>query len=541
VKFRTNDDLHMFFVSNGETYGEPSSELVFTGQLIGQFITLLEQIVPNLNWYPIIMATSLVLALTVIGLVILEKVKQCNMDYLGILALIAFLLFGLNFILILQFTQTAVLCTAAGAISLMHRKVSKFEFIVGSFLVLLGVSWRPEAGILVVLLLGFTHVIFQKKKETQKNNLIIFYIALIAVAAFMINASTWNTSVPWVPIETKEFIKFNAVRGELHSSYYLGTIDSFKDAAKLGLSSNDWSLFKYFYTGNPEIYNINNLSPLAEKTTNFQSISDFKNMFYFFKKPLLSEYQAIIALFLISASAGILLLLRSRIFLFGWFLTVFSLYLIYLFRNMPIHLFLPIMYICAVNMWLETGIDASQNEGRKSKINNAQSSHYSSNNFSDKITASFLILIILGLAFNTLKVATSNINSRNPTPELNLIRNFVSDKPIVSFPSFYTAIIDIDPFSDVRSTLPIVYKLIGFGSSTGSPRSNKHLQELGLSQDLFRNVFSGKAYLGVASEQEIKLVQNYGYEHFGLRVVFQDLTPTLDSQKGMLRILKIIQ
>jgi hypothetical protein len=124
--------------------------------------------------------------------------------------------------------------------------------------------------------------------------------------------------------------------------------------------------------------------------------------------------------------------------------------------------------------------------------------------------------------------------------ELDSIRTFQSDKPVISFSSFYSPLMNVSPFSNTRENLKIWSSIIPFGTTIGSPDFDQNLKNRGLSQDLFGSVLSGSAYLGVTNVSEKNLVTEYLREHYKVNVGFTQILKTKEDLFGRkFQILKI--
>jgi len=100
------------------------------------------------------------------------------------------------------------------------------------------------------------------------------------------------------------------------------------------------------------------------------------------------------------------------------------------------------------------------------------------------------------------------------------ILNFETDKPIIAFSSFYSALAKTySPTKPPMQSEDIWKNMITFGWTVRSPENNNRIDELGLSEDLLTSVARGDAYLATGDAMmEIDFLNRYFKQHRYIKV-----------------------
>jgi hypothetical protein len=528
IRFQTNDDPGYFLISNGTTYGRPSSELLFPGRLVGILIANLETVAPEVNWYPVFMAFSILFALS---LLTYGLMATHNFDILNNKVFFTFLILifcACEFIYRMQFTQTAFFVAFIGAFLLIYSHQKKFASLACFALIVCGVSWRPEAGILgtgFAIFLHFISGIFFSQNHKRSRAPLIKVLS-VAILSWAINFALWNKYAFWLNSSIRDYLTYDYFRGILHGSRYLNSPQSLIDAIELKMSANDWDLFKNFYTANSDVFSLEKIETLASNVHSITSIFSPYSLTFFFQGviyPNMVNIGVILSLgFVISQTH----LYKKH--LFFWFLVFVSILPIYFLLGMPSRLFVPILVAAGVTMFF---VNLRQLEERREILSRVNADVYTSMvNYVTGLILMFLSVIIVQ------REAQYVAGLQTSDRELTSIREFVSDKPIVSFPSFYSPLVNLDPFSNPSQSLKIWPQVIPIGTSLRTPDSLAKIDALNISPDLFGSVLEDQVYLGVTSNYQSELVKKYLLQHYGVKVSFTAISGIDSSQFQILRI-----
>ena len=349
IRFGTNDDYGFLLITNGMFYGEPSNQVHFVGRVLGYLTQALTHLLPLSNWYAILMAISIIVAITtLIWFMFLQMRKTESIRVTDYLVATGFLLFGSQFFLRMQFTQTAIVCTGVGAVVWLFSETKSKKSILGLLLCAIGITWRIEAGLLTLILVIIGYCYLNQSKFSYFLFKKILFLVTFSFLIALLNYALWSKFSPILDRDAIQYITYDSIRGQLHGTRYLESSSSMLDALRLGFSSNDWNLFRSFYYANPSVYTLEKLRLLASNV-----ISGNFNL-----SGLESFYDSVIIYFFPSIAYLILLCsissprnLRRIFFFFSIFLV--SVLAIHLAIRMPARLFLPLIYIisylCIVN------------------------------------------------------------------------------------------------------------------------------------------------------------------------------------------------
>ena len=167
--FQTNDDFTLKAIASG-LYGKPDYHLIYINVILGYLISSLYRIIPGIAWYDIIQYLVVLISLTFISYVFLNKKKQT------VIASVAIFVLGYSLYVRPQYTKTVGICTIAGMLLLQHYFTSKRKSIayLSIFMLVLGSLLRinqflPCAAICFPILIPGLLNIFNRKDNDKRN------------------------------------------------------------------------------------------------------------------------------------------------------------------------------------------------------------------------------------------------------------------------------------------------------------------------------------------------------------------------------------
>jgi hypothetical protein len=516
VVFETNDDPGYLMIAQGAMYGHRSNQLLFIGRPLGFLLTSLYGIAPSIPWYPFLMLISQALSLSLCFLVVLKQYDYRNS---GLAIKLIFLgLFGAPLFFSLQFTKASIVVAGCGAIILLLCPTSTerlFKYS-GISLVILGFLWRPIGGglaVLLVWLLWTTQLASRKTKvlDILKRSIPLF---MLAALSYSIPLAMWNSSAPWLSSETKEYVKFNSARGQLHGDSYAVSNAAFVGAAKAGLSKNDYELFLNWYFVDREIFTTSTLNSIISGRPvvrdKFELQSSIRDFFQSNIRPMGTLFCLLVALATLTIEKKKLLISLS-----GGLNLVFGLLVLYfitIFLRMEPRVFFPSLILITLGGLPWWPFMSKKNSVVASPIIN----QHQSLDVTRIGSILFRVFFVL-LSFNIVsKSVESQFTTRISNEFSETYYKMKFDKPIVAFPDFYSPLL-FQPFEQPPSNQK--YQ-INLGTSMQSPDSRKQLENLSLSDQLIREIVNGKA-LVACSEPTLFLIQKFAFEHYRIRVKFK--------------------
>jgi hypothetical protein len=591
-RFDTNDDGIMLLTAAQGNSSVASEQLVFISVWIGHLLKLAYTVGTTVPWYPTLMASFQAASFS--NLLILLNSKQLrSQNYFDNYAfnLIFLCLAGLFFIN-LQFTHVAILCGASGAIGiLLHTKLPNIIFSV--LLLFFGFSTRIDGASLGVITVGLTIPFLLMRTEVIYLKRIIFLL-LLSAFFYYANDVMWSAYSPFVSADTREYILFNQVRGRLDGlGGYPDSAAAQSAAASVSLSTNDWNLFKAWYFADAKLFSYENLKIIADLRPPL-SLGDFFSAMAFesYVRSLLYEKK----LFIISLLCYVLSM--SRVFEIkrkGGLISAYSMYvlmavlfiiIILLYTPLYANIFLVKVLACMAIVFISsTQYSIKINTNFDKQIisffiisNLLLYNIFVLGRLPDRVLdpTGFIFLTLFIIVCRLGERENSYANKNSVTSEVNqidfvknvhglqivavnlmialgiivfLIHNIVvnkhrtqsslaewhPDRPIIAFPSFYTPMLDFDPYANIRRAVPNWDFLIPLGTSIRSPSVTAKTEELGIDLGLLPSVLNGNAYLGVGKAFEAELVYNYYCEHHKIKVIWE--TIVVDSKYPDLKVL----
>jgi len=147
-QWMVNDDAVMAAMSSGSYTGSPETLLVYVSRILGSLLALLYGVAPGLPWYALALLATLGLAL--VALSSLARTWSALLAW-GAISLPILTLATLR----PSFTTVAVVSASSGAVIFIQGLKSgnsRSLLSVGGLLIVVGVLWRVEAGMLALLI-----------------------------------------------------------------------------------------------------------------------------------------------------------------------------------------------------------------------------------------------------------------------------------------------------------------------------------------------------------------------------------------------------
>jgi len=529
-------------VTSGVLFGAPSSELLFTSKPLSSLIAGLYILNLNYSWYTIILLASLSLFLFGYFMILdlLLHISNLKQKVGAVLLLIAPFLYFILIFFELNFTQVAILSSGIGTlIALIHERVLGKTY--GIILIALGIFWRDEAGLLS---LGLVISLFLIYDSFRFSSFSIKSLILRLTPIFIVAASAWfltflNThhNSPIITQEKKDYIyHFNALSKTLDyipTSYWVKNVS--QSANSIGWSKNDFRLYIYeFYYANSEIYSSQNLLKLAEYSSPKSLIQFNIDVIKQLNTVLLSQHKILILFLLLTTVIATLIISPRRIkhlMISYTLLYIINFYILSLGR-IPERVLLPLVYIFIISIIMMLYFYTDTN--KKDVTIKASKSK-----FVGVLSLVILLYILVLDSMNNSYIKVNNEFWWKEAGEKSLqnfdnILNFVPDKPIIAFSSFYSTL--MKTYSPTRSpitTEPIWRNIILIGWTIKSPEMSHRLEELGINNDLFSSFLTSEAYLATSErDKEIKLVDRYLAEHSNSYVIWE-VSPLVFNGTGV--------
>jgi hypothetical protein len=174
-------------------------------------MALLYKLSQDHSWYTILLLMTQFLAVLGYLLIFQERImlksRSKGAALMFLVSAPVFLFFILFFSL--QFTQTGIMAAGVGTMLFIFG-MGKFKKVLGLVLVSLGILWRSDGSLVVILfVIGF--VILYKFIQNEKQEIFKFLITLIPVVAVSLASYasyvlTFNDWAPWISQEKKTML-----------------------------------------------------------------------------------------------------------------------------------------------------------------------------------------------------------------------------------------------------------------------------------------------------------------------------------------------
>jgi hypothetical protein len=230
-RFGANDDFGMAQISNGGFTGRPSEYLIFINVILGHILKLCYQLVPGIQWYPLLQVASMAFAFAVFirlafsalrSLIPFESIlRRYFASTLIVVVLAQFIVWVYN----ISFSTTAFFCSALGLSALfLSLRINHNSLAITPIAVcFLGFLWRNHAFIsvvpifLLVLVFQFRKILFL---SFFKNIISLTFVILLGS---YLDRLAYTSSDKW-----RAFYEYNLLRGKVHgNSVITSLIDRF--------------------------------------------------------------------------------------------------------------------------------------------------------------------------------------------------------------------------------------------------------------------------------------------------------------------------
>ena len=507
--FQNNDDVLIFSIADATFYGDRSADVVYPSILMGHIFVLLYGFNLSINWYFVVMVLTQTAALMFFSFFIGKKIKS-KLEFLLILFLIltSFIIF-----FSLQYTQTAIFVAGVASFILLAGD-SRTEKVSAAVLLMMGLLWRFEAGLLGAGIVFIVVSLLSLHKLLSKAN-VIFFIALSV--GFLFHVASINLIIFESDTKNKEFYEFNSARESVQGFEPVPSIDKtlFATAKKVGWSKNDYALSqRKSYASDKEVFSKEAYEYISERRYEGISFEFIASLGQNFATILLKNYTLLL---------GILFFFPLLVYWFSkdlkiqnvvifWFFMCVVYLITLLMGKLPERIFWPATIVSLLSFF---SVFLLKQEELDKSI--SARSHWGTALFSALLFFGVLNIISYVNLINEAKwwksVRVDNAQG------FNRILDFKSDRPIVAFSSFYSPLYQTASPADGPAKLPQIRKdLIVVGWVNRSQDYEANLERLDLSQDLFTSIAEGDAYLAVGNIEDLQMVNQFLREHRNIEV-----------------------
>jgi hypothetical protein len=283
-----NDDIAMMAFSNGDFTGQPESQLVFIGSLIGELLQLLYGIYSTFPWYPFLFVVIQTLATATLATAFYKFANQrITTEFVATVSIIILLTPVL--VLDISFSTTAMYGAVAGVISagliLESRDNYGFKFISLVAMVLAAAGSLRFDFFLAATFLLVPFFVVRIGKTSIRGVILGVAIFTVPLGSHFLETSL-STSEEW-----SQYRSFNQIRGSMHGTPALSrfvdtayTETTIKQIREFGWESEDLLLFGNWYFEDPKLFNYESLSALRNRLeitpTNLPIQASLENIFY---------------------------------------------------------------------------------------------------------------------------------------------------------------------------------------------------------------------------------------------------------------------
>jgi hypothetical protein len=530
-KFNTNDEFGFLGILAGLFYENPSYRTYYINPLLSFPLKELFVQIPSIPWYGLAHVVTLFLIGLLFTVFILSLFENSLINKIQLYSV--FFLFWLFFIYLnfeLQMTHSAILAAGLGLFVFLHV-TNKYMLIFSMAMAFIGLIWRFEGAILgfFVATLFYLQIAYFKKNFASKITIFkkLLLVAVTIFVVFFVNFFAYSKYSPFLSQSEIAFAKFSQERGSFHAwhPYYVDEQIETRIAKRVGWTSNDLTLLRYFFTADQEVYSYNNIKSFNDQASSEKAYHDDKQnilwLFNIFKSYILFFILFNLTIFLFYFRFNSLLIL-----FFNLAIPALAIYMTLFLGSVPERVFYPILFLAIIFSAFSFFIINSES----SALRILKEIKY--------LYASILIFILIGvlslqLITNTRDILNSqrnlmleNKNYQNVVCKgaLDTIFSYNYEKPIVAFSSFYTPI--------QMCTLPLgnYYKnkyfwnnMILLGWSVNSTSYLQQIEKLELAPDLVTSIAEGKAYLAVGENIQIQIISEYLRQHHEIEVVWPEV------------------
>jgi len=514
IFYQTNDDRIMELISNGVLYQEPSSELIYISKFIGIILTEAFSINLNVNWYFLFIVFTQTLAI----FLYLQLALTVSQTFAaGVLFFIPIIVFYPLFFSI-QYTQTALVGAAIATLVILFEKRRTY-LILANILLFISVAWRPNSAIVGISLVVGIVGLYEFRKLISKRFTIILGVSASSFFCFILFFNSWPSSQD---LEKRNFIEFNTARESIqgYKPNKLSEQQLRNYSKQIGWSKNDFDLSqRKSYAFDPELYNtegylyLNNnkrIQPISRHY--FETLKNFVEI-------LTYNYLLFIGMFGMALLSVALYVREIKPFKFLAFIIGVTslLFVILLMGKLPERLVWPIGFVALTSFIF---IRIKENNYKIKRVH-----------FLLPILTIFIVFLSINFSQDLIKQENWwKTASQEKILGLERIINFQSDKPIIAFASFYNYIWKTSSPLNGPSDLPDIWNhIIPIGWISQSPDMNRHLEELGIGEDLFTSIAEGNAYLAVSNIEELQMVSEFLREHKDIEIEWPEAPFVFDD------------
>lgn len=518
--FQTNDDFTQMLITSGILYGSPSSQLLYLAKPLSIFISQLYLFSLNYSWYTIVLLASQGLAIFAYFLLIdqIKEIKNFYHKIQSVLLLLSPILIFLIMFFSLQYTQTAMMAAATGALLILYGK-NRFEYFLAPILMTLGLFWRAEAALMattVVIVFYITNWALEggfKYSKIRKERL--FFISLISILSYLIFLAGFHERSPFISNEKKIAISYYKSLGKvLDYSPTTSTKDTLnQNARKVGWSKNDFRLLNKFYFANKEIYTEDRNLKLSDISSPASNLKFFLQVSKKLNKIIFLNHKRILIFVLFFLLISFFTFKPKRFFHIFVYLSLLYSILIFILSlgRIPERVLWPLIFVVLISLSITLLKSNTQDIDRNNRNSFLQ--------YSTPLALSgFYILIFMNLYDQYLKIDEERwwkIAKQEKIYGFEKVLEYEPEKPIIAFSSFYSVLMKThSPTKPPSQTEEIWRNMILIGWTIRSPELDKKIHTLGLSDDLFTSILNKDAYLATSDHlTEVAYLNRYFRQH----------------------------
>ena len=282
IKFGAIDDYFMAAVLTGAHGTDYNPHLLFVNAIYGYALLPLYHLFPKVGWYYIGEMFSVFVSFTTIGYVLLRK---CGERWGLVFSALFTALFASDFYLVVQFTQSASILSAAGMLLFAHAVVDcrapkgarndvwKYvPFVLGIILMLWGSVMRWEAFLMGMPFFCVGLLYLLRECWTARLRVIAGLVVLF-IAAFAMHSFDRDI------YQTPEYAAFNQFQGPRVALGDYGNYNQnavYEDAEELGLNGKDFHLLKDWTWYDTEIFSCDSLSRYPEMIKTYHDKNEIR-------------------------------------------------------------------------------------------------------------------------------------------------------------------------------------------------------------------------------------------------------------------------
>lgn len=321
-----NDDLAISFMLEG-AYGEYSEYVVYQNVLWARFVIFLNQLIPQVKWYMVLMFAMSFANFTCVTYALLRMQGR----KIGLMISSVLLLFcGYHTYVIFQYSRIAAVVTAGGLLFMFYglehalcKKEKWFCVFAGGFLALWGSMIRfPMFAVAVVLAggsIGLYKVwcLYREKQEGWLKKIGMYVavfgsVGVLSLGLYIYDSLQYSSDEYWV-----QYTEYNDVRTELWDYGFPDYYENLGLYQSLGISEIDYAYYRYWNI-DPENLTMDVLNTLVDAKEEKDFVfSSFIEVF-----PKLFEQHSVYIAFLILAIVAICLNRKNLYFALYGFLGV---------------------------------------------------------------------------------------------------------------------------------------------------------------------------------------------------------------------------